>query len=235
MTESQQIKTVIIIGAGTSINNGISLNLWENIKNNTIWSCNYAWLTMPYLPTREVFVDKYFFKNNIDALNELVNKNVEVIGKHNFINSNLPKLKTYATTRNIKEYCGKEGIIRNKIFVGQQGFCGTFALHLSICEGYKRIFLLGFDYGVKPEDDSKKTHYYQDKIKVLSHGMGNPRVYKHKNGQVHPGVNDYIIFNNEEDVKIYNVSPDSNINAFEKITYEQMFELLRIENDTTIS
>jgi hypothetical protein len=36
----------------------------------------------------------------------------------------------------------------------------------------------------------------------------------------------------KEDVKIYNVSPNSNINCFEKISYEQMFKLL---NNITIN
>jgi hypothetical protein len=34
---------------------------------------------------------------------------------------------------------------------------------------------------------------------------------------------------NKKDIKIYNVSLNSNINCFEKISYEKMFELLSEE------
>jgi len=216
-------KQVIIVGGGYSVNDGIQQGLWQRIKGKTIWSCNYAFMTMPYLPTRELWVDRSFFKNNIDKLNELANKNVEIVCKFNTSVSNLPKTQVYVGTRKNEEYFGKEGIIKNKIFVGQQGFVGTFALHVAICEGYNEIFLLGFDYGIPLNSTTNQiTHYYQGNLKVISSGVGRPNVYI-DNNKIKSAVDTYSIFLQETDIKIWNVSPKSNIQCFDKITYEQMF------------
>ena len=224
MNELQQTKRVIIVGAGASISEGIDLGLWDKINGNIIWSCNYAWLTMPYLPTRELFVDRSFFKNNTDKLNDLANQGIEIVSKKNFITENLPKIVAYNTTRNIKDYNGKEGIKNDKIFTGQQGFCGTFALHIAICEGYNEIFLLGFDFGIPKDSVINITHYYQSKINVISSGMGKPHIYKDRNGNIHQGVNDYSVFAIEQNIKISNVSLISNIPFFDKISYSEFFE-----------
>ena len=75
------------------------------------------------------------------ALNELANKDVEMVGKTMVGVPALPKLKTYIGTRNKLEYTGKRGIEINRIYEGTAGFTGFFALHLAICEGFNTIFL----------------------------------------------------------------------------------------------
>lgn len=226
------MKRVIIIGGGDSVTEGLSKDLWTKIKGNTIWSLNYAFMTMPYLPTREIWVDRSFFKHNIDVLSDLANKNVEMIGMIMEGLTQLPKAKLYKAVRKQEEYNGKEGIIKNKIYRGSQGFVGTYAIHLAICEGYNEIFLLGFDYGVPPsENPSTQTHFYQGKIKVQSDGVGRPEVYLTRTNKVNPKVSDYQVFLQEKDIKIWNVSPLSNISCFEKLTYDDFFTKIGVKNE----
>ena len=223
------MKRVIIVGGGASVNLGIDQGLWEKIKNETIWSLNYAFLAMPYLPKRELWVDKSFFKNNIEKLEALANKKVEMVAKNNAIISHLPGITTYPTTRNSNEYHGILGINKKLIFAGKQGFVGTFALHLAICEGYDEICLLGYDYGIPADSKSTTTHFYQNTLKVISSGVGRPSVYLDKNHQIKKEIADYNVFLQEKDVTIWNVSLTSNITCFPKISYEVFLQHL-LEN-----
>lgn len=220
------MKSVILIGGGASITEGIEKGLWEQIKDQTVWSINFAFMVMPYIPAREIWVDRSFFKNNMTALNELANKDVEMVAKEDNLNKGLLKITTYPVTRAPIEYYGKEGIKKHKIYYGEQGFCGTFALHLAICEGYDIIYLLGFDFGVPTEKIKNNfTHFYQNKLNIVSSGVSRPEVYL-KYNKIHEGVKNYDIFTQEKDVKIWNVSIDSNINSFDKISWEEFFKCL---------
>jgi len=225
LNELQKNKSVILVGGGASVKEGISKGLWEKIKSKTIWSCNYAFMTMPYLPKRQLWVDRSFFKNNLPALNELANKNVEMVCKANSLATPLPKVIGYNGIRTRADYFGKLGIEKNKIFCGMQGFVGTFALHIAICEGYNEIFLLGYDYGIPPgENQGTFTHFYQNKLNVKSTGMGRPEVYQDDKKNIKKDIEDYLMFLQEKDIKIWNVSMKSNIDCFEKITYERFFK-----------
>jgi len=221
-------KKVIIVGAGASVQEGIDKGLWDKIKEQTIWSCNYAFMTMPYRPARELWVDRSFFKNNIAQLHILYKEGIDTVAKENAGIQKFPNTTYYEGVREEKDYVGKDGIEKNKIFIGKQGFSGTFALHVAICEGFDEIFLLGFDYGVPPNKENKHaTHYYQGKLDVVSAGAGNPDVYLDKrlpNKPLHHGVNDYEVFCQEKDIKIWNVSMSSNIKSFEKISYKELFQ-----------
>ena len=218
-------KKVIIVGGGASIQEGLDKGLWENIKEQNVWSCNYAFMTMPYLPKRELWVDRSFFRNNMAALNELVNKGVEAVCKTNQAVELLPQIVSYVGVRTPEEYLDKRGIEQNRIYIGAQGFVGTFAIHVAICEGYDEIFLLGFDYGVPlGSDKNKPTHYYQGKLDIISSGIGRPEIYiNQRDNSINPKVDTYSVFMKEKDVKIWNVSVLSNIPCFEKITYEEFF------------
>jgi len=220
------MKRVIIIGAGASVQEGLNEDLWRKIEYNTIWSCNYAFMTMPYRPARELWVDRSFFKNNVTQLCQLQKEGIELVAKENASSIRLPGTTYYIGVRKKEEYVGKEGIAQNKIFIGAQGFSGTFALHVAICEGYNEIFLLGFDYGVPPSSGETITHYYQNKLNVISSGVGMPNVYLKKD-KVKQQIDTYDIFLQETDIKIWNVSPKSNIQCFDKITYEEFFNKIK--------
>jgi hypothetical protein len=232
--ENKENKRVIIIGGGASVKEGIDKGLWSYIKGEQIWSLNFAWLAMPYLPSRELWVDIKFFRDNIERLEELSKKGVVLIAKTHRDYLTIPQIKQYNTSRESNNYFGKEALAKNIIFYGRQGLVGTFALSLAIGEGFKNIFLVGFDYGT-PDINEKFTHFYQDKIKELSinsSGVGRPLIYRNPNNTVKRDVEDYKIYLREKDVNIYNVSLLSNIPYFQKISYEEFFKILKKDEQT---
>jgi|WetSurSiteA1Bulk_404760.scaffolds.fasta_scaffold53423_2 hypothetical protein len=212
------MKTCILIGGGKSILEGIQTDLWKKIKGQDIWSINYAFLTMPYLPTKQIWVDTTFFRNNISRLEELNLKSVELITKANPRYNGIKNIVQYDTTRE------QDTAIKNpnKLYIGHMGLSGTFAIALACKLNYDYVYLLGFDFGTSNIND-KHTHYYQyDKIDYISSGVNNPNVYMTQNS-VKKDVNDYDFFKNLP-TKIYNISPQSNIQSFEKLTYPQFYK-----------
>mgnify|MGYP001575108136 CR=1 FL=1 len=216
------MKECILIGGGSSIAYGRSLSLFEKIKDKEVWSINFAFLTMQFLPARQIFLDISFFRNNIDKLQELYLKGVPCYTKKHNKYAGIPEIIQYETTRNPNE-------MNSKMFVGRMGLSGIFALSLALKENYDRIFILGFDFGSITND--KNTHYYQHELKVNSSGFGMPELYV-QNNQAKNEVQDFEIFQKEaliKNIKIYNISPLSRIDAFPKISYEEFFKLIEGE------
>jgi len=222
-------KTCILVGGGKSVRTGISSNLWEEIKGQEIWSLNYAYKLMPYLPTRQCFVDYNFFRNNEDDLHDLASKGVPIHAKKNSKLNHIDSkfIKQYNTVRQ-KVFRGRTALVEPPeahLFVGTMGLVGCFSLSLAIAEGYDIIYLLGYDFGVTSYTD-KDTHWYQDKISVKSTGVGNPNVYWNKE-TIKKEVTDFDVYLQVPDLKIYNVSMLSNINAFPKITYQEFYKQVK--------
>lgn len=215
------MKNIILMGGGTSVNEGISLGLWDKISKEEVWSINFAFLTLPFLPTRELWVDISFFKNNMEAIQKLYLQGVSCHAKKHQFYRNISEINLYETTRNPNE-------MNDKLYIGRMGLSGFFALSLAVKEEPDNIFCLGFDFGNK--DGSKKTHYYQDTIQVKSTGVGYPELYRNGN-QVKDEVRDWENFTSPTiKSKIYNVSPESAINCFPKIDYLTFFNKLKNEN-----
>lgn len=93
---------------------------------------------------------------------------------------------------------------------------GILALYIGIELEPTEIFLLGFDYGTL----NNKTHFYQDKIQ--HRGIGKSQYYDY------PGhaERDFDQFKKTKKVRIYNVSLESKITAFPKISYDKFFRML---------
>ena len=105
----------------------------------------------------------------------------------------------------------KNTILINKNFV----LSGILALHIGLLLEPKEIFLLGYDY----KAINHHTHFYQG---AISHrGIGKTKYYD-INGHAQ---RDFEQFKNSK-IKIWNVSPDSRINIFEKINYQTFFKKL---------
>ena len=64
----------------------------------------------------------------------------------------------------------------------------------------------------------------QNKLNVKSSGVGRPEVYFNRDNKIKKEIEDYTVFLQETDIKIWNVSINSNIQCFEKIPYERLFE-----------
>jgi hypothetical protein len=213
------MKSVILVGGGASIKEGIELGLWEKIKGQEIWSINFAFLTMPYLPNREVWTDISFFKNNIDILQRLYYQGVSCHAKLHHKYADIPEIKTYETTR--EPVYSKE-----KMFIGRMGLSGFFALSLAVKNNYDVVYLLGYDFGSK----TTNTHYYQDSLNVSSTGVGHPELYRNHHGEVKEEVKDFELFL-QYPTKIYNVSLESKIPYFEKIDYPTFFSKINEKKD----
>lgn len=223
------MKQVILLGGGFSLKKGIDNELWSKIEDLEVWSLNFAFMKMDFNPTVEIWVDISFFKNNIVALQQLWEKGVKMYAKHNNRYVELPEIITYDATRHSKTYNPKEALNTAStphLFHGKQGLVGIFALSLAVAQGYNEIYLLGYDYGIK-DSTQKKTHFYQDELDIRSSGVNNPRIYLTPNGKIKDDVQDFNVFTNLAGVNIYNVSLDSNIQCFPKITWKCFFDKIR--------
>lgn len=216
------MKSVILLGGGRSVLEGIELDLWNKVKGQEIWSINYGFMTMPYLPAKQIWVDRTFFSQNIDKLESLYKQGVECIAKKNSLYDYVPDVHQYATNRDIYSED-----INNPLYLGSMGLSGTLALSLAVCLKYDYIYLLGYDFGTNSINNTK-THYYQDKLAVSSHGVMNPSIYMTNTG-VKADVKLYDAYKNYAG-KIYNVSMISNISSFPKISYPEFFDLLKLQN-----
>jgi hypothetical protein len=210
------MRNIILCGGGASINDGIALGLFDKIKNEEVWSINFAFLTIPFLVSREIWVDISFFKNNMEAIQKLYSEGVSCYAKKHQFYRNIPEINLYDTTRNPKE-------INDKLYIGRMGLSGFFALSLAVKEEPDNIFLLGYDF----KDLNGKTHYYQGVLtNIQSTGVGHPELYRNGN-QVKDEVRDWENFTSPNiKSKIYNVSPESAIQCFPKIRYEEFFNKL---------
>lgn len=215
-------KQVILLGGGASVKEGINKGLWDKIKGHEIWSLNYGFMTMPYLPNREIWIDISFFRNNIVELQKLSEKGVPIVVKKHMQYADFDMITQYNASRDKRNYFGKDAIKKNMIYSGSMGLVGIFALSLAIAENYNLIYLLGYDFGTKSLKETF-THYYQDELKVQSSGVGRPVVYRLKNDNLKKEVTDFELYTKEEGVDIYNVSMNSNIPYFSKVTWEDFF------------
>ena len=213
-------KEVIIVGGGTSIKPYISL-LQPLCATKFTIVCNYAFKdfsnTFLVYSDREFYVPDYA-KNYVD----------ETVIRHPDIYEDLKKLPLIVgiNENGIEEFKLDNTILLNKSY--RENLTGILALKLAeklMEEG--TIYLLGFDWNRRiglPERDPNyspksnlQIHYYNN---IKHRGIGYVGYYEGHNPD--KGFTKYL----KEGIKIYNVSPKSNINCFEKISYEQMFTLL---------
>ena len=214
--------TAIIWGGGSSIKEGLSLGLADAVKDKFVVGLNWSFIDYPDF-TFYSYVDNnnFFAKAGKEALEKLS----LIICKDWGINrlSNTIALKSspnyYRDLRPPKPYPQERGVYCSKL-VGL--FALTLTIHL-LQEG--TIYLLGYDGGaINNERDSKNrhiTHYYQGEIKHS--GIGRVSWYEAKDRL----IREFAPYMHEKRVKIYNVSPNSRINTFEKIDYKQFFKMIK--------
>jgi len=207
-------KQLIIIGGGTSIQEGVRKGLWKKLDGKFTFGLNFSYRYFPN-PTAQLYVDDDFYNKQKDKWDYLP----LIIGKWYRFNKKtflpqticLPAISKYH--RDVKDGVYKSNLV------------GIFALTLGIHlldEG--EIYLLGYDYGAKGQDEKgrPKTHFYQGDIK--HRGIGKVNYYDTKNR----ATMDFSVYQAENKVKIYNVSPISNIpdSIFPQLTYDEFFKKL---------
>ena len=211
----------IILGGGSTIAEGISKGLWEKLKHKFVIGINYSY--NHFNATFQVYLDYKLYNKNkkdLDKLPLIITKP----GKKLPINTlQIKTLSTY--NRDVRKGCYKGSL------------SGIYSVSLGIRlldEG--DLVLLGYDYDPLKDKNGKYikdkkgrfiTHYYQnvpDKNgKIIEHrGIGKINYYGAK-GRVD---RDFTPFKNEKKVRIFNVSLQSKINTFPKISYDQFFKML---------
>lgn len=199
-------RQIIIVGGGSSINEGIKKGLWNKLKNKYTIGLNYSY---KYLKsTFQSFVDRKFYQ---DEINNMLDLPLIIGQKH--------KLKIYKNTILLPVGNTYTRDLSKGVYKGS--LVGIFALSLAIHlldEG--EIFLLGYDFGKLNNEIKDKrwiTHFYQGEIR--HRGIGKINYYEIKN---RANV-DFGVYKDEKKIKIYNVSPKSKIEVFEKLDYDQFF------------
>lgn len=206
------MKQLVIIGGGTSIKEGISKDLWKKMRNRFTFGLNYSFKYFPN-PTAQLFVDDKFY---IDEKQKMKNLSL-IIGKKHKITKMPNTIMLQCKSKYIRNL--KDGIYKSTLV-------GLFALSLGIYileEG--EIYLLGFDYSAQGKDKDGRdcTHFYQGDIK--HRGIGKTNYYTADKR----ADRDFGVYKNEKKVKIYNISLNSKINIFPKISYDKFFSLLNNE------
>lgn len=214
---------VIICGGGLSVKKGINLNLWNKIRNKNIWMLNYGFLFLPYEPTILLWGDDLFYREMMNQIAKLKCKKYAKI---------LEIYKEYKDIDNIEFFeWTKDKDNSNKIYIGENGLTGIFAISIAIKQQFKNIYLLGIDFNC----EGTQTHWYQEeakKIGIVSVGFKDRSVYLNKDNKPNLFIKGFDILVQraaENNCKIYNVSEFSNLYQFEKISYEKFFELLKLE------
>ena len=223
---TQNKKTCFLLGGGKSLSAHIEAGLWEAIKDKDVWSLNFAYKFMPFLPTRQCWVDGSFFRKNLSDLQNLSSQGVPLYCKKSELYHAFPFFNQCATVRETNK------VTAESLFIGTMGLVGVFALSLAIKENYERIYLFGYDFGTKSQFD-EKTHFYSDKVKemnIQSSGVGHPGVY-YSGNNIKQSVNEFDYFN-QFNKEIYNVSTISNINSYPKLSYTEFLDFIEQTNLT---
>jgi hypothetical protein len=220
----------VIIGGGPSINAEI-MSLEHRIKDKFVILTNYSYKF--FTGTLSAFIDRDFYKSrnteeHPDIYEELrllpLIVGIDINGISEFKLPNTILLNR--NSENVYEKSLKKGFYTKNL-------TGIFSISLaSFLMNYTgNLFLLGFDWSRRPpnEVDLKNynpvcnfdLHYYGKNIKH----EGNNKIGYYER---HLPDREFEPFMKQK-TKIYNVSLNSNINIFEKISYEHMFNLLNNE------
>jgi len=208
-------KECLIIGGGSSISEGLSLGLKEKIQDKFVVTINFA--SYHFNSTFTTCMDNSFYKG------KLLSDSKEINQDHINHLKSLPLI--IAPNAHIRETPYNNTILTKKIKAG--ALTGIYALYLiSYLLDYNGIiYLLGFDWSRRTKEEKEKnilakTHYYDE---IKHKGIGLSKYYENHKGE------DFKPFLNYKNLKIYNVNPNSNLDYFEKIYYNKMFELLNKE------
>jgi hypothetical protein len=205
----------IIVGGGRSIKQADSSQLQPVLASKFTILINYAF--KHFLGTFLTFSDRAFYYPHPDYDNPNIYEELKQVPLIIGLNNN-----------GVEEFKLPNTILLdyNKY---RANLTGILALKLATIIMKKgTIYLLGFDWNRRvglPERDPNynpksdlQIHYYDD---IKHRGSGYVGYYENHNPN-----NDFLEYTKKRDIKIYNVSPESNINCFEKISYPEMFKLL---------
>jgi len=227
----------VILGSGNSLQAGIALGLWKSLDNQVTIVIND--LFQVYEGTCIVFGDWTFYRDRFD----LLKTKPLIIGRSDgaFVRKDkkgqplCPKADNTFLIKSSSKYHGINSI-KEGCYTGI--LTGIFTISLAIGLGFKIIYLLGMDNC----EVNNKTHVYQDSnLKPLTDEEGKVRtgIGKNKENLYKSGIYNktdeqlnrfWLPFLEQKDVKILNVSPESRINIFKKLTYPEFLSQLTPNN-----
>ena len=235
-------KRAIVIGSGASILNGTDsascITVWDKIQNELTIGIN--WCFKYFIPTVSLFGDYHFYLKEKDELTKLPlvfgmqdayytrakvsdKINTETFHLHDNIYM-LPNRIPEQTENGRREYFGKDAWVKG--FYSRY-LSGILGINLAVALGCLDIYLLGFDGCAT----NGKTHFYQGEFTachVSEDGKERSGV-----GQKNDGTYNTSVYNQNfsdkfeplknEKINIYNVSPDSKLTTFPKISYNEFY------------
>jgi len=222
------MREIIIIGAGYSVKEGIELGLWNKIKGKDILTINFCYRFLPFLPTGIIWGDDSVWIKCEDSLSVLSNYGVKLYSRKCEKYNKYPFIKQIRVEdegHNILPFTDDKGLELNSIYMGRCGFTGLMALSLACALKYDIIYLLGYDFGIIDYKENN-THWYReldDKINCGAYGIKS--VYFDGDKPRHE-ISDFNVYKTSK-AKIYNFSPLSNIEVFEKLSYNQFFNKIK--------
>jgi len=220
-----EITECIIIGGGKSILEGLNYpsktSLQTLCATKFVIGCNYAYQNFPC--TFTAFQDRDWYHGRPNDKGIFENPNV------------YDSLKELPLIIGINHNGVEEFKLDNTLLLDKkekENLTGVFALKLALRLMHTgTVYLLGFDWTRRvglPERDPNynpktnvPTHYYNN---INHRGIGYVGYYENHNAD-----RDFNKLIKKDTLKIYNVSPESNIDCFEKISYQKFYELLSPE------
>jgi len=226
------LKQLIIIGGGSSIKEGLAQGLWERLKDKFTIGLNYSYKY--FESTFQSWVDNDFYKNNLKELAKLS----LLIGCESgeITKIKLPNTITLTATSKYDPTL-KTGVYK-KALVGLFGL--SIACYLLTDIKDAEIYLLGYDFSAQRRISYEPIRNRRDLNKILVLDKHKRFITHFYQGEInHRGIGKISFYNNTEhqkkifqpyidtqSVSIYNVSIDSKINQFPKITYTEFFKRL---------
>jgi hypothetical protein len=204
-------KQLIMIGGGLSINEGIEKGLWDKLNGKYTIAINYAFRFLD--STLLCFLDEKFQKAHWEEFKShplMVSR----------VGSNIKEAENLYLLPVSDVYMGKDSFTKG---VYRPYLSGIFALTMAIqlLDEGDEIFLLGYDWTSKVHTENGKKYiennFHKDRTLTQTFDYS-----EHQND----GDKYFRPFTKEHKVKIFNVSPDSNINVFKKISYDEFFAML---------
>ena len=200
------MRRLIIVGGGNSVREGISTGLWRriNIRNLDIMGINSASLKMGFCPDIAVWLDNKPTPHS--------SQQTKLLPCLRFTKENPPVgVPEEVYQCRLEQRAEKfPGCLANHAqFVGKRVITGIFALSLAIYLKYKKIYLLGFDW--TPVNGLSDWYQEKDTTGIWLKGGQTP----------HEDIKEHDVFKGLAEIK--NVSPESKIPSFPKISYEQFY------------
>ena len=230
----------VIIGSGASIRQSLwnipidKLSIWKAIKNEITFGLN--WSDKWHIPTIQMFVDYQLYITRQKEYNKLplvIGKDDPHIGLREYdLNKKCIPGNNLILLPSSSEFHGTDSWTKG---FGKGQLVGLMALTLACILGFKNIYLIGFDAC----EIEGKTHFYQgDKEntgkyiwqRIEHNGMGKINDKKYRTSDYNKDVSTLYFDAYKEELKkrnIYNVSLQSQIKTFPKISYNDFYATLK--------